>query len=269
MNHEFSFIAYVDEYGDEGFKFPENGNQGSSLWFALSAAVFWAHHDHTKCVESVKAKLRKSPAKPLHFRDLEHEKKILCAREVGLAPIRSINVAVYKPNLTERSTFSQRGRLFSYASKFLLERVSWLCYRAHLRHPHVGDGSVNVIFSQHNTFDPEDFGKYLRNLERDPRSHMINWQVVHSDAISAVPNGDLHGLQVADVLAGSLGAALTPHPTSQIAEHRYLKALWHTLYSYQGQVHTYGLKIYPSTATQLGNAIPEELMAMLGLQAAQ
>jgi hypothetical protein len=49
-----------------------------------------------------------------------------------------------------------------------------------------------------------------------------------------IPHGDLRGLQVADVLASSLGAALTPHPTSQIPEHRYLKALWGRVYRHKG-----------------------------------
>ena len=33
-----SFLAYIDESGDEGFVFNEDGS-GSSRWFVLSAAV--------------------------------------------------------------------------------------------------------------------------------------------------------------------------------------------------------------------------------------
>ena len=34
-----SFIAYIDESGDEGFSFAANPGQGSSHWFVISAAM--------------------------------------------------------------------------------------------------------------------------------------------------------------------------------------------------------------------------------------
>jgi hypothetical protein len=39
-----SFIAYVDESGDEGFVFNPDGS-GSSRWFVLSAAVIRQSND--------------------------------------------------------------------------------------------------------------------------------------------------------------------------------------------------------------------------------
>lgn len=39
-----SFVAYVDESGDEGFKFLPN-EQGSSRWFVLSALVIRKEND--------------------------------------------------------------------------------------------------------------------------------------------------------------------------------------------------------------------------------
>lgn len=39
-----SFVAYVDESGDEGFKFLPN-EKGSSRWFVLSAMVIRKEND--------------------------------------------------------------------------------------------------------------------------------------------------------------------------------------------------------------------------------
>ena len=39
-----SFVAYMDESGDEGFKFLPN-DQGSSRWFVLSALVIRKEND--------------------------------------------------------------------------------------------------------------------------------------------------------------------------------------------------------------------------------
>ena len=35
-----SFVAYIDESGDERFTFPQDGT-GRSSWFVLWAVVFW------------------------------------------------------------------------------------------------------------------------------------------------------------------------------------------------------------------------------------
>ncbi|HWE01892.1 MAG TPA: DUF3800 domain-containing protein [Tepidisphaeraceae bacterium] len=40
-----SFIVYIDESGDDGFKF-NTGGSGSSEWFILSAVVIRARNDH-------------------------------------------------------------------------------------------------------------------------------------------------------------------------------------------------------------------------------
>jgi hypothetical protein len=269
MRRQFSFAVRIDEHGDDGFKFPEYGTKGSSLWLSLSAAVFKVadESEQVKCIDRVNKKLGRRPEKTLHFRDLTHEQKIVCSQEVARANFASVNVSVYKPNLTEQQTFSQRGLLYNYASKLLLERVSWLCWTRYCdrARPISGDGSASVVFSQRRTFDPEKFSEYLRRLVGNEDS-MINWKVIDPRDISDAPHGDLRGLQVADVLASSLGAALTPHPTSQIPEHRYLKALWGRVYRHKGQVHTFGLKFYPSTMTESGSAIPDGVLELLGLQ---
>ncbi|WP_229207695.1 MULTISPECIES: DUF3800 domain-containing protein [unclassified Duganella] len=38
------FVAYIDEAGDEGFKFLE-GERGSSRWFVLSATIIRKSND--------------------------------------------------------------------------------------------------------------------------------------------------------------------------------------------------------------------------------
>ena len=55
-----SFIAYVDESGDEGFVFNPDGS-GSSRWFVLSAAVVRQANDlqMVSCLKEVRAVLGK------------------------------------------------------------------------------------------------------------------------------------------------------------------------------------------------------------------
>jgi hypothetical protein len=50
-----SFVAYVDESGDEGFKFLPN-EQGSSRWFVLSAMVIRREKDLQVVADTLEAK---------------------------------------------------------------------------------------------------------------------------------------------------------------------------------------------------------------------
>jgi len=72
-----SFVAYVDESGDEGFVFNADGS-GSSRWFVLSAAVIRQTNDldMVKCLKEVRTVLQKAPKTPLHLVDLKHEQRV-------------------------------------------------------------------------------------------------------------------------------------------------------------------------------------------------
>lgn len=89
-----SFIAYVDESGDEGFVFNPDGS-GSSRWFVLSAAVIRQTNDlqMVSCLKEVREVLNKVPKSPLHFVDLKHEQRVPYVRRVGALPMRTVSVA--------------------------------------------------------------------------------------------------------------------------------------------------------------------------------
>lgn len=75
--HERQFlVAYVDESGDEGFKFLPL-EQGSSRWFVLSALVTRKENDLqvVQLARQAREILKKEPKKPLHFRHLKHEQR--------------------------------------------------------------------------------------------------------------------------------------------------------------------------------------------------
>jgi len=175
-----SFIAYVDESGDEGFVFNADGN-GSSRWFVLSAAVIRQTNDlqMVSCLKEVRAILKKEPKIPLHFVDLKHEQRVFAEEEgdlarkalhfadlkheqrvpyirrVGELPIRTVSVLVYKPLIAEPEKFQNtKYLLYRYATRLLLERVSWL--GRDQRRPGEGDGFTEVIFSNRSNMSYED-----------------------------------------------------------------------------------------------------------------
>ena len=142
-----SFITYVDESGDEGFVFRDDGS-GSSRWFVLSAVVIRRTDDlqMVSCLKEVRALLQKTPKTPVHFVDLRHEQRVPCVRRVRESPIRTVSVLVHKLLINEPEKFRNTKYLICrYATRLPLGRVSWLV-REH-RRSNEGDGFKAVIFS--------------------------------------------------------------------------------------------------------------------------
>jgi hypothetical protein len=115
-------VVYIDESGDEGFIFKEDGS-GSSRWLVLSAAVIRKANDlqMVSCLKEVREVLGKPPKTPLHFVDLKHEQRAPYIRRVGGLPIRTVNVAIYKPLIREPEKFQNtKYLLYRYATRMLL-----------------------------------------------------------------------------------------------------------------------------------------------------
>ncbi len=188
-----TFIVYIDESGDEGFSF----NKGSSDWFVLSAVVTRAARDLevVKLVDRVRTNLSKPNKKPLHFRDLRHEHRLPYIAEIAKADLRTVSILVHKPSLKEPEKFQERYRLYFYATRYLLERISWYC-RDHKTAHDSGDGSATIVFSNRSGMSYEELRKYLNYLKEqtDIFDVRIDWSVINLDQIIAYSSGIKNGI---------------------------------------------------------------------------
>lgn len=236
------FVAYIDESGDEGFTFREDGS-GSSRWLVLSALVMRRAND-PKVVEvarEARELLRKPPRFPLHFRDLKHEQRVALARLIGQMSSRTVSVLIHKPSIPDQEHFQQEAySLYRYASRLLLERVSWLC-RDHRRDA----GEVELIFSNRSAMSYDDLCAYLRQLRQDSerRDIRIEWPLINLDKVRAVNHDQLAGLQLADAVATSVFYAVTPNIYGDI-EDRYFRLIAPTIYRHERRADGYGLKFW-------------------------
>jgi len=238
-----SYVVYIDESGCEGFRFGD----GSSSWFVLSAVVTRTHLDleTVKLVDDVRAILGKEPKKPLHFRDLKHHHRRPFAQAIAAARLRTVSVMVHKPSIAEPEKFQDGSRLYFYAVKFLLERVSWLC-RDHLGSQDPGNGTARVVFSNRATMSYDDMRAYLSRLESDPDTFdvAIDWTVIRPEKIESLTAGKLMGLQIADAVAYSHFVAVEPDAFGNI-ETSYADTLRPVLYRRDQAILGYGVKIWP------------------------
>jgi hypothetical protein len=256
MEKKATFIAYVDESGDEGFQF----GKGSSNWFVLSAIVLRRQQEleEVKLVDEVRNRInqerqadRQIPAKKaLHFRDLRHEQRKFYALRISKASLRTVSVLVHKPSLTSPEHFTQGSRLYFYAVRLLVERVSWYC-RDHKRKDDAGDGSVELVFSNRASMDYDKLRCYLEHLEdnRVALNYKAAAGIVCSDQIETYMHGRRMGLQVADAVASSYFYAVEQSPYG-MTEDGYAKLLLPCAYRHQKQLWGYGVKVMPREAEE-------------------
>lgn len=240
-----SFQVYIDESGDDGFSF----GAGSSEWFVLSAVITRSAEDPAavKVVDTVRQRLGRDPEerKPLHFRDLRHEHRLVLVDEIARKPFRAVNVLVHKPSINEPETFRERYRLYFYAARYLLERVSWYC-RDHRRASDPGDGSADLVFSNRGGMSYRELRDYLRLLESQSglSDVRVDWSAIRADQVQAFTPGKQMGLQVADAVASAFYHAVQASQYG-FAEDRYARMLRPVVYQYQGRYLGYGIKLWP------------------------
>lgn len=255
-----SFIAYVDESGDEGFVFHPDGT-GSSRWFVLSAAVIRRTNDlqMVSCLKTVRDILGREPKSPLHFVDLRHEQRVPYIRKVGKLPIRTVSVLVYKPLIAEPEKFQNtKYLLYRYATRLLLERISWLVRDR--RTAGEGDGFAEVIFSNRSKMSYQDIRDYLSHLleQNSPGTNQvqIDGTAIDPARIKAVDHSQLAGLQVADAVASGLHFALKVNRYGE-TEPGYLPHLKNTIYRHKTSAAGYGLKLWPESYETVKAKAPE------------
>lgn len=238
------FVVYIDEAGDEGFKFLD-GERGSSRWFVLSAAVIRKSNDShmVQVAREARAILEKPEKYVLHFRNLRHEQRVPFVKLIGGAPIKTVHVIAHKPSISDPETFQREAhKLYRYLTRLLLERVSWLCRD----HSPKEKRAADLIFSNRSAMSYEELRDYLGRLlmtHANGDNINIDWDVVNPNRVRAVNHDKLAGLQIADAVATSAYYAVNKSQYGEV-EDRYFRLLKKTLYRRGGRVDGYGLKLW-------------------------
>jgi Protein of unknown function (DUF3800) len=235
-----SYVVYIDESGDEGL----HTGMGASEWFVLSGVITRANSDLTtvKLVDRVRSILGRPDRKPLHFRDLRHEHRLPFVEHIARASLRAVTVLIHKRSVLKEEIFQEPHRLYFFAVRQLLARVSWLC-RDHHR-PAEGDGTAEIVFSNRSGMSYTELGQYLELLKTRVPPTSIDWSVIRCDQISAHSAGRRMGLQIADAVASGFFKAVEPTRFGH-TEDRYARMLKSIVYHRERCYKGYGLKFWP------------------------
>lgn len=242
MSH--SFIAYIDESGDDGLKkFRQPGQGGATHWLVLSACVYRYTNDldAVRWRDSIAALMPNKKSRDIHFADIGHTQKVAACQTLAALPLRIISVLSNKTMIPE-CTYKQKNQLYWYIARYLIERISWLCRDMRPDVPQ-GNGAVKIIFSKRGSMDYQDFQQYLTILKSQQNS--IHWPVIDIEAIDAQDHSRRAGLQLADCAASAFSAALEPDRYGN-CEMRYAEILKPRVYARKGNYLSYGVKFLPN-----------------------
>ena len=242
-----TFIAYIDESGDDGlrrFRTPGGGG-GASNWLILSACVVRASRrlslvnwrDEIKEVTG-----KRSPGRSVHFADFNHGQKRAACGVIATKNLRFTSVICHKPSL-DGATFTIKNQLYFYLCRYLVERVSWLCRDAR---PSVkeGDGRAKIVFSRRGGMSYPDFQEYLDRLRKSGDGSTVHWPIIDIHNIEAKDHSRDAGLQLADCGASAVASAFEPDPYGNV-EGQYLQAIRRQIYHRNNNYLSYGMKLHP------------------------
>lgn len=217
---------------------------GASHWLAVGACVVRASRDLELVTlrDRIGDECRPSRrGRSIHFKDFNHNQKRRACQIISGQPLRFSCVLGLK-NTPNAASFVQKNQLYFYLTRFLIERVSWLCRD---KRPSVqeGDGRAKIIFSRRGGLSYDGFKDYLRSL-RDNHQTEIHWPVIDIEAVDAQDHSRLAALQIADCGVSAIAAAIEQDPYGNV-ESAYLHELRDNIYNRRGNYLSYGLKTLP------------------------
>ncbi len=241
-----SFVAYIDESGDEGFKFKPFPERASSEWFVISALMIprSAEISELKKIDAIIKPIEKERKKVIHFSKLSHEQRIAVCHAIGNTNVRLISICIDKLKL--QSDYLKVGyNFYFYYTRYLIERISWLARDRAAGFE--GDGRVQLIFSNRNRMSYDDLRKYVDRLRlaSDEAGVSIHWASIDTSLIKSRAHADLVGLRAVDSVASGIryGLELSHYG---LCEDAYVELLEPRTYRYANRARSYGMKFFPS-----------------------
>lgn len=232
--------AYIDESGDEGFKF----GQGSSRFFVISAIVVDKSRDlqTVRVVEEVRKVLNLNPKTQLHWKKLNPYEKKIYSEKIGSIEAWGISICINKPELNAKE-FQEYPRLYFYTMRYLLERLSWLARE-------LQKGKVELVFSKREHLAYDELQNYIGVLKTHKafgQKVEIDFRYVKTDFFTILSPGKSMGLQLSDAFAGACFNAFERSYQKEVVDLEFLKLMAAILYRRKGKLEGYGLKVFPKS----------------------
>lgn len=228
-----NYNVYIDEAGDEGFKFKCDRGRGSSKFFVLSAIIVKQELDQglASLVNELKQILKYQPKDmlaPLHFYKMSHEKRKVCVNHlVHFKDYTIVSIVFQKEKLME--PLKVKSVLYNYACKLLLEKVTIFLKSQKAK--------ANFIFEHRRNTHYDELETYMRKVI-DCEQYVLS--------LKALTKSQSKCLQLADIVASSTYQAFEPNQYDGDVEPLYYMKLSDNIFMHNGKCLGYGLKLFPN-----------------------
>ena len=177
----------------------------------------------------------------IHFAEMTHGQKLVASQCMAKKLVRVVSVISNKRTI-EDGVYTEKNTLYFYLTRYLIERISWLCRDLRPRVPQ-GDGRVKIVFSRRGNMQYQHFKNYLIRLSADQTS--VHWPVIDINGIDAKDHSTRAGLQLADIVASAFANGFEPDRYGN-CESRYAELLKPVVYERGGNYLSYGVKVVPT-----------------------
>lgn len=250
------YVAYIDEAGDEGLGKLKAGAAAQSKWLVIGGIIVTDSNDRLLPTwrDEIMDMFPAKRTRDLHFRKLNHDQKvaataILSEKQLGICCVCSNKMTIVDdPKWYKR--FKQKGYLYNYLTRYLLERITAAVQQAANRAKE--DAELTVIFSRRGGTDYESMRDYMI-LMRDGREKIrpvrsIDWSVFSPDNIKVENHSRWAGLQIADVVTSATAAGLEPNIYGNY-EPRYAQSMVKRYVARRREILDCGLTLIPPITT--------------------
>jgi Protein of unknown function (DUF3800) len=224
------FHVFVDETGERSLR------PRTKPVFAVSAVIVPDTHVRAShaLLDRLNADLGKPPGTTLHWAKnvKQHHQRKHVAEALARAHLGVTNVLVVKGALTRETGLYDGARIYNYAIRRLLERVSWFVKKRR--------GEAVLTFAHIRHFPYEKLFSYMEILREQETS--IAWQTLPNRPKIDQPHR-VRGLQLADLAAGIVSTAVHADQYGRY-EASYLHSLIPRLNKERGRpITSYGMNV--------------------------
>ncbi|MEO3432505.1 DUF3800 domain-containing protein [Inquilinus sp. CAU 1745] len=247
------FVAYIDEAGDEGFgKLKAEASSAQSKWLVLGGILVRSNIDKNlpEWRDDIMSKFPNKKNRDIHFRHLNHAQKVVASeylsnKQFGICCVCSNKITLLDSSQSVK-IFKQKGYLYNYLTRYLLERLTWAV--RDFANRTTQSTELRIVFSRRSGTDYQSMREYLI-LMRDGRERIrpirsIDWTVFSPDNIKVENHSRWAGLQLADVVTSATAAGLEPNIFGNY-EPRYATAFAKRFISRQRSILDCGLTLIP------------------------
>lgn len=240
LDIEEDIFAYIDESGDDGFKF----DSGCSNWFVVGGCVATANEMNLMIDDVKEFSNTYAAGKPItrcSFKKLSHTQRRNVLGSLKSRDYQAVCSTFYKKHIDPTDAMCTYPSMYFVGIKNVVERLSWLAQQQGKRY-------VHILISNRSSINSDELKEYLFTNSRRAQKNMTYFNRVGLVAISTENNHNK--LLFGDYVASCMYQALEVKDDSGTPQADYAQIfLKNKMYSSShptyGGVWRNGLKITP------------------------